>query len=127
MDMIEELDPIDYDGHFASTLSHDLYHHIPHLLPPPPTVSAFRLFASVLASGIINPRTEFILSFVQEVLYCGETISTNVLQFMPVTMATHLLNTLSGVFMQDLALAIGQLEGPTPRKMAAKALCQTRR
>ncbi|XP_041477961.1 mediator of RNA polymerase II transcription subunit 24-like [Lytechinus variegatus] len=90
-------------------------------------VSAFRLFASILASGIINPRTEFILSFVQEVLYCGETISTNVLQFMPVTMATHLLNTLSGVFMQDLALAIGQLEGPTPRKMAAKALCQTRR
>eukprot|EP00057_Strongylocentrotus_purpuratus_P027479 XP_011681953.1 PREDICTED: mediator of RNA polymerase II transcription subunit 24 [Strongylocentrotus purpuratus] len=90
-------------------------------------VSAFRLFASILASGIINPRTEFILSFVQEVLYCGETISTNVLQFMPVTMATHLLNTLSGVFMQDLALAIGQLEGPTPRRMAAKALCQTRR
>ena len=60
----------------------------PLVYPSIVAVSIMRLFASIIASGTINPRTEFIQSFIQEVLYCGEAISSSILQFMPVTMVT---------------------------------------
>lgn len=85
--------------------------------------SLMQLFASILSENGLNSRTEFIYSFLQEILTCGDAVSSTVLQFMPVSMANHLFSTISKSFIQDLALAIGQLDSVVARRQAARALC----
>ncbi|XP_071820930.1 mediator of RNA polymerase II transcription subunit 24-like isoform X2 [Apostichopus japonicus] len=85
--------------------------------------SMMQLFASVLSENALSSRTEFIYSFLQEILTCGDAVSSTVLQFMPVSMANHLFSTINKNFIQDLALAIGQLDSVVARRQAARALC----
>ncbi|XP_077979024.1 mediator of RNA polymerase II transcription subunit 24-like [Glandiceps talaboti] len=90
--------------------------------------SLFQLFASILSENIIGPRSEFVMSFVKEALQCGEYVSRNILQFMPVNMISQLFrSSLAGTFPSDLALAVCDLDLPMGRKIAAKMLCLSRR
>lgn len=50
--------------------------------------SMMQLFASVLSENALSSRTEFIYSFLQEILTCGDAVSSTVLQFMPVSMVS---------------------------------------
>ncbi|PIK63046.1 putative mediator of RNA polymerase II transcription subunit 24 [Apostichopus japonicus] len=85
--------------------------------------SMMQLFASVLSENALSSRTEFIYSFLQEILTCGDAVSSTVLQFMPVSMANHLFSTINKNFIQDLALAIETLDSVVARRQAARALC----
>ena len=51
-----------------------------------PAVSLFQLLSSLVAGSMVGPRTEFVTSFMSEVIHCGEHISSAVLQFAPIPM-----------------------------------------
>ncbi|XP_038078948.1 mediator of RNA polymerase II transcription subunit 24-like isoform X2 [Patiria miniata] len=93
---------------------------------PRALVSLFQLFSSLMSSSMIGPRTEFVISFMTEIIHCSEHIASGVLQFAPITMMSQMLNTSSGQFLLDLALAIGRVDSVVARRLAAKALCHNK-
>ncbi|XP_022080010.1 mediator of RNA polymerase II transcription subunit 24-like [Acanthaster planci] len=93
---------------------------------PKALVSLFQLLSSLMSSSMIGPRTEFVVSVITEIIHCSEHIASGVLQFAPITMMSQMLNTSSGQFLLDLALAVGRVDSIVARRLAAKALCYNR-